>query len=193
MKLVAVLGSVTPPGRLSRGIEGCLTRAEAAGHVTELIDLADYRLEYADARPLAERGDDSELLVDKLLAADAVLLASPVYRASMTGALKNLLDLVPVDALMGKPCAIVAMGATPHHFLGVDSHLRDVLAWFGAWTLPTSVYLTNANFVDGVLAEEPASQLDLLVAGLAQLAGMELSVPAPLAAMSAPRAKVSSG
>jgi FMN reductase len=193
MKLVAVLGSVTPPGRLSRAVEGCLERADSAGHLVELIDLANYMVEYADARSLADRGDDSALLVDKLFAAEAVIFASPVYRASMTGALKNLLDLVPVDALMGKPCGIVAMGATLHHYLGVDSHLRDVLAWFGAVAAPTSVYLSNADFAEGVLTEGPAGQLDRLVEGLAQLASMSISSPTPLAAMSAPRAKVSSG
>jgi FMN reductase len=162
--------------------------------LVELIDLANYMVEYADARSLADRGDDSALLVDKLFAAEAVIFASPVYRASMTGALKNLLDLVPVDALMGKPCGIVAMGATLHHYLGVDSHLRDVLAWFGAVAAPpTSVYLSNADFAEGVLTEGPAGQLDRLVEGLAQLASMSISSPTPLAAMSAPRAKVSSG
>ena len=64
--------------------------------------------------------------------ADAVILASPVYRGSFTGALKNLLDHLPIEALTGKPVGIVAMGATNHHYLGVDWHLRDVLAWFGA-------------------------------------------------------------
>ena len=56
--------------------------------------------------------------------ADAVLMASPVYRGSYTGALKNLLDLTPVDALRNKPVGIVAMGATLHHYLGVDGQLR---------------------------------------------------------------------
>ena len=40
------------------------------------------------------------------------------------------------------------MGATQHHFLGVDWHLRDVLAWFGALVVPTSVYLVSADFVE---------------------------------------------
>jgi FMN reductase len=57
-----------------------------------------------------------------------VLLATPVYRGSLTGTLKNLLDHVPVGALQGKPVGIVAMGATDHHFLGAERHLRDVAA-----------------------------------------------------------------
>jgi len=41
-----------------------------------------------------------------------VLLATPIYRGSLTGALKNLLDHVPVSALRGTPVALVAMGAS---------------------------------------------------------------------------------
>src|SRR5262249_32367184 len=111
-------------------------------------------------------------VVGEIAAADAVLLASPVYRGSFTGALKNLLDLVPVEALRDKPVGIVAMGATLHHYLGVDWHLRAVLAWFGALTLPTSVYLESAHFKDGALADAAARAglLDL-VSGLLGMAG----------------------
>ena len=91
-----------------------------------------------------------------IAAADAVLLASPVYRASFTGALKNLLDLTPVEALRAKPVGIVAMGATLHHYLGVDWQLRAVLAWFGALVVPTSVYLESGHFQDGQLADPAA-------------------------------------
>jgi hypothetical protein len=64
--------------------------------------------------------------------ARAVVFAAPVYRASYPGVLKNLLDLLPVEALRAKPVGILAMGASAHHYLGVDTHLRAVLAWFGA-------------------------------------------------------------
>ena len=184
-RIVGILGSVTPPGRMNRAVEGAMQRAAARGLEVELIDLADVTIEYADARPLSERGDDSAAVVGKLSAADAVVLASPVYRASMTGALKNLLDLVPVEALMGKPVGIVAMGATQYHYLGVDHHLRDVLAWFGALVAPNSVYLASADFVDGVLNETGSKALDALLDTLAllseALAGKAEFGPAPLA------------
>jgi FMN reductase len=184
-RIVGILGSVTPPGRMNRAMEGAMQRAAARGHDVELVDLATLTIEFADARPLTERGDDSAEVVAKLAGADAVVLASPVYRASMTGALKNLLDLVPVEALIGKPVGIVAMGATQHHYLGVDSHLRDVMAWFGALVAPTSVYLTSADFVDGVLSDGAAESLDALLDTLAllsqSLAGKGDLGPLPLA------------
>ena len=58
------------------------------------------------------------------LAAGAVLIGAPVYRASFPGVLKNLLDIAPVEALQNKPVGILAMGGSAHHYLAVDTQLR---------------------------------------------------------------------
>jgi FMN reductase len=185
-RLVAVVGSVTPPGRLNRAIELALELARAQpGCETALVNLADHRIGFADGRPLDQLGDDSARVVGEIAAADAVLMASPVYRGSYTGALKNLLDLTPVDALRNKPVGIVAMGATLHHYLGVDGQLRSVLAWFGALVLPTSVYLESSHFKDGQLADAGArAGIADLVAALLAVAGSPRDQlgPPPLAA-----------
>jgi FMN reductase len=183
--LVAVVGSVTPPGRLNQAVELAVELARATpGSSVSLVNLADHRISFADGRPLDQLGDDSARVVGEIARADAVLLASPVYRGSFTGALKNLLDLIPVDALRNKPVGIVAMGATLHHYLGVDWHLRAVLAWFGALALPTSVYLESAHFKDGKLTDAAArAALGDLVTGLLATAGMPRQTlgPPPLA------------
>jgi FMN reductase len=184
-RIAAVLGSVTPPGRLNASLSAALKRANDAGHDVELLDLANLRLDFADGRPPAEHGDDSARVVEAISAAEVVVLASPVYRGTYTGALKNFLDLLPVEALLGKPVGIVAMGATTHHYLGVDFHLRDVLAWFGALVAPTSVYLSSADFNEGRPSEAAAQQLDGLIGTLTALAALAegfTPLPPPLSA-----------
>lgn len=187
MELLGVIGSTTPPGRLAGAVAGALERARLAGHAASPLDLGALSLSFADGRPLDELGDDSAAAVARLAAAEAVLLATPIYRASMTGSLKNFPDLAPVDALRGKPCAIVSMGATAHHYLGAESHLRDVLAWFGALVAPVAVYLQGTDFADGRPTEAAAAQLDELVVTLARMAaafprGATPPGPAPFAA-----------
>ena len=155
--LAAIVGAVTAPGRLNAAIAYAVEHASARPGVTaSLLSLADYRISFADGRPLDRFTDDTARVVAVLAEADAVLIASPVYRGSFTGALKNLLDLTPVDALRNKPIGIVAMGATLHHYLGVDWQLRAVLAWFGALVAPTSVYLESAHFHEGKLTDQGA-------------------------------------
>jgi len=184
-RLVAVVGSVTPPGRLRQAVEFTLGQARQSMPQleTSLIDLADYKVSFADGRPLEAYADDTAVIVARLEASDAVLLATPVYRATFTGALKNLLDLTPLEALQAKPVGIVAMGATLHHYLGADWQLRAVLSWFGALTLPTSVYLQSSHFSEGKLADETMiMELGQLTASLANLSHIDGNLgPPPLA------------
>jgi FMN reductase len=175
--LTAVLGSVTAPGRLHRAVAGALDRLDAGGARSTLLDLAELRIAFADGRPPAELGDDTAAAVGAIDGADAVLLATPVYRGSLTGALKNLLDHVPVEALEGKPCAIVAMGATLHHFLGAERHLRDLLSFYGAVPAPVASYLSGADFADGEPVERAATELDQLLADTVELARLLRSRP----------------
>jgi FMN reductase len=185
-RLVAVVGAVTPPGRLTAAVQDAVDLAAAQPGVSStLVNLAEHRISFADGRPLEGFADDTGRAVSALGEADAVLLASPVYRGSFTGALKNFLDLAPLEALRAKPVGIVAMGATPHHYLGVDWHLRAVLAWFGALVVPTSVYLDSSHFRDGKLADAGAraALADLVRALLAMTSySRDRMGPPPLAA-----------
>lgn len=179
-RLVVVLGSVTPPGRLLKAVQWMAATADEQqpGLSPRLLNLADYRISFADGRPLDQLTDDTPAVVTAISEADAVIFASPVYRASFTGALKNLLDLIPVEGLRGKPCGIVAMGAGQHHYLGVDWQLRSVLAWFGALVAPTSVYIAGSDFTDGELSEAARTDLAALATTVLRLqAGLSGGAP----------------
>jgi FMN reductase len=184
IQLTAVVGSVTPPGRLRRAVDEALARAHGAE--TELIDLAEREIAFADGRPAAELGDDTAAVIAEIAQADAVLLATPIYRGSLTGALKNLLDHVPVAALQGTPVALVSMGGSDHHYLGAERHLRDVLSFFGAHPLPTAVYLSSRDFTDGRPSQRAEDALDAVISSAVSLAGALRERPAlgpmPLAA-----------
>jgi FMN reductase len=170
--LVVLLGSVPPPGRLHRAIATATTHAveRHPGLDATILDLAELSIAFADGRPPADLGDDTARVVDALAAADAVLLATPVYRGSLTGALKNLLDHVPVAALRDTSVGIASMGASDHHFLGAERHLRDVLSFFGAVVAPNAAYLTSRDFADGVPADAAFGRLGTLVDTLLLLA-----------------------
>jgi FMN reductase len=189
IRLLIVLGSVTAPGRLRRALESAIDRSAGEDWIdAELVDLADYRLELVGRE--GEPDDDRAELIARIADADAVVFATPVYRGSFTGALKNLLDATPVEALESKPVGIVAMGASQHHFLGAERHLRDVLAFFGALLAPVAVYLTSADFEEGEPTARASAALGELVGGVSSIA---LALPAawklgpePLAARKVP-------
>jgi FMN reductase len=156
--LLMIIGAATPPGRLAAAIAMAAeaARADAGDIVPDILSLAETPIEICDGRSLDAYGETTRQAVARIASATAVLIGAPVYRASFPGVLKNLLDIAPVEALQGKPVGIVAMGGSPHHYLAVDTQLRQVLAWFGALLAPTSVYLTGGDFRDGQLASEAA-------------------------------------
>ena len=191
-KLLAIHGTVTRPGRLYGAIEAALSGltgrlvGQEAPEVATL-HLGDYRMSFADGRPLSEYDDDTQVVVERVVQADMYLIASPVFRASFTGALKNLLDHIPVEGLQGKVCGLVVMGATDHHYLSVDTQLRPVLAWFGVHSLPGAVYLQSRHFQDGQLADSQAvADLQALAVSVVELSDAirsgGYSGPPPLAA-----------
>ena len=73
--------------------------AEEAGGRVEKIFLADYRIDYfseVDEQRVGDRAgeaeDDVPMLVDKMVRADVIVLASPVYYMNITGQLKTFID-----------------------------------------------------------------------------------------------------
>ena len=183
--LLMVVGAATPPGRLAAAIAVAAEAARTAGVAVDILNLAETRTEICDGRPLEAYGKATRQAVGRIAAAAAVLIAAPVYRASFPGVLKNLLDIVPVEALQNKPVGIVAMGGSPHHYLAVDSQLRAVLAWFGALVAPTGVYLTGGDFRDGRLTSDSArNDLAALTGTLITLMRLDPASlgPLPLAA-----------
>lgn len=185
--LLAIHGTVTRPGRLYQAIEAALSGVGSDGATSvDTLHLGDHRISFADGRPLEAYDDDTQAVVERVNAADMYLIATPVFRASFTGALKNLLDHVPVEGLYGKACGLIGMGTTDHHYLSIDMQLRPVMAWFGAHVLPGMVYLQSRHFQDGQLSDPQAiADLQSLARSVVALhrtaSGNDLTGPSPLA------------
>ncbi|WP_419876048.1 NADPH-dependent FMN reductase [Candidatus Pristimantibacillus sp. PTI5] len=77
--------------------------------------------------------------------ADAVIIASPVYKASFTGVLKTFLDLLPQKGLDGKIIAPLFIGGTIAHLLSIDYSLKPVLASMGAKIYVSGVYAVDSQ------------------------------------------------
>jgi FMN reductase len=172
---------------MHRALDGAIERAAARGTSADLLDLGRLKLGFADGTPVEDLDDDTAATIEAIEAATALIVATPVYRGSLTGSLKNLFDLTPVPALQGKVVGLLAMGASDHHFLGAERHLRDVLAFFGAVVMPVAVYLNNRDFEDGVPTDRAETVLDELFTAVAATAVAlseveDLPQPTPLAA-----------
>jgi FMN reductase len=92
-------------------------------------------------------------IIDAIEQADALIVGTPVYKGTYTGLFKHAFDLADPRALVGKPVLLTATGGGPRHALVAEHALRPLFGFFEALTVPTAVYASDADFVDGQLAE----------------------------------------
>jgi FMN reductase len=89
---------------------------------------------------------DHRRIWDAVFSCDALVVGTPVYKASYTGLLKHFFDLLDPALLAAKPVIVCATGKAPQHALVIDHQVRPLFAFFRAWTLPTGIYATDADF-----------------------------------------------
>jgi FMN reductase len=100
-----------------------------------------------------------EAAVAAASAASILVLASPVYRATVAGALKAFLDRFPTGGLAGVAVVLVATAAVPEHYLSLDTSGRALVASLEGWTVPTVVYATSGEIVDGKVSDAVRERL----------------------------------
>jgi FMN reductase len=110
---------------------------EASAQIVELGPLA---VDIAQATVAGFPGEKLQAAIDRLAAADAVIAATPVYKAGISGLFKAFVDVLDNDLLVAKPVLLSATGGTGRHALVIDDQMRPLFAFMRALTLPTSVY-----------------------------------------------------
>src|SRR5215216_2027642 len=117
--------------------------------------------------------------LDEIEAADAILIATPEYNASVPGGLKNALDWAsrpfPDNVLKGKPSAVIGASTGLFGAVWAQAEVRKALKASGAHVLDSElpVGLADAAFAgDGTLADpELTARLGDLVSDLVREVG----------------------
>jgi FMN reductase len=149
-RIVGFSGSTHRPSK-SRALVGALAEAVAARQPVDiqLLDLLDGGPELGAAYTPNDLNSRAAALIRALAEADALIVASPVSKGSYTGLFKHVFDLVDPAALADRPVIVAATGGGHRHALVVEHQLRPLFGFFGAHTIPTSVYASDAEFSDG--------------------------------------------
>ena len=120
----------------------------------ELLSIGELDVQFCDGRDPAKYEGDSKMVIEKIIEADALIFGTPMYRGTYTGLLKNVFDLIPNDALRGKPVGLIATGGSDHHYLALEHELKPLLGFFLAHAMPGNVYANNAHYENGDLVSE---------------------------------------
>lgn len=121
---------------------------------TELLAIGDFNLEFSDGRPLSEYNLDTQFVINKVLEADAIIIASPTYQTSIPGALKNIFDLLPMHALNNKIASIIITAASPMYFLMAEQQLKPILNYMGAHVVNKYIYIQDCDFENNVIVNQ---------------------------------------
>lgn len=114
-------------------------------------------------------------VIDRMTAADALIVVTPVFSASYSGLLKSFFDVLDTTALEGLPVLMGATGGSARHSLMLDHAMRPLFSYLRARVVPTAVYASSEDWGAG---EEGAPALNARISRAAdELAAMVSGSP----------------
>ena len=147
LKFVAVSGAPNAPSKTEALLDSILAQLQQHIHIeVKYVKLSQigHLLNGAARRDLL--APEVQLALNQIEAADALIVASPVYRASYTGLFKHLFDYIDQFALVDKPVLLAATGGSDRHALVIDHQFRPLFSFFQSQTLPIGVFATDQDF-----------------------------------------------
>lgn len=89
------------------------------------IDLRERKLEFCDGRELSEYGEEIQQDAEYIKKADYVVIGFPIYHASISGVLKNYIDVI-ASAFCEKQLILLCVGKNPHHQIAYEHFLESM-------------------------------------------------------------------
>lgn len=147
MKIVALSGSQV--GSKTRTAINAAVKALSDKYPeveTTLIDLAEYNLVFSDGRNYLDYDGDTGYVTKTIMEADAIIIGTPVFQASIPATLKNIFDLLPVNAFRDKVVSMLVTAGSSKHYLVADLQLKPILAYMKAQMVQTFVFIEEEDF-----------------------------------------------
>lgn len=135
-----------------------------------LIDLAEYDIQFSDGRNYLEYQGDTGYVTQTIMDADAIVIGTPIFQASIPATLKNIFDLLPVNAFRDKVVSIFATAGSQKHYLIVEQQLKPILSYMKAQIVQTYVFIEEKDFQrKEIINEDVFFRIDRLVEDTAVL------------------------
>jgi FMN reductase len=157
--VVSVSGSLSRPSRTSALVSAVLDSIQELEDVNiRSYELADIGPGLFAASSFDRLSGQSREIIEDIEGADLIVVGTPVYRGSYTGAFKHVFDLARHDRLRGTPIILTATGGDLSHSLVTEHELRPLFGFFNALSLPTALYATETDFNNYALVSDAMKQ-----------------------------------
>lgn len=120
---------------------------------TDILDLYALDIDFYNERPREQYNADTQTAYEKILRADGYIFSMPVYSYTMSGALKNLIDLSS-DAMTGKYAGILCTSNGPKSYLASLDLMRVLSAEAHVTTVQPVVHAYPESFKNKAIYDE---------------------------------------
>lgn len=160
VKIVGFAGSLRSDSYSQQALRIAADRISALGAEVEILDLREMNLPFCDGGKDYPEYPDVERLRQAVRQADGVVMVTPEYHGSVSGVLKNALDLMGFEEFTDKVTGFISvLGGQPNS--NALNDLRTIARWVHAWTIPEQVAIGQAwkafdaegNLVDEALSK----------------------------------------
>lgn len=160
VKIVGIAGSLRADSYSQMALKIAADKVQALGAEVEILDLRQMDLPFCNGGDEYPNHPDVQRLQAAFSNADGLILVSPEYHGSVSGVLKNALDLMSFEQLAGKVAGFITIlgGQSNSNTL---NDLRLILRWVHAWSIPEQIAIGQAwqAFTpEGQLSDEKLSQ-----------------------------------
>ena len=167
IRITGVSGSMSPDSTTRKALAIALSGAAEYDVDTTLVELRDFNLVFCGSVPQDDYPPDVFKLRQAIRDSQGIILATPEYHGSLTGALKNMLDLMCIDDFETKIIGLV--GVAGGHMGAINSlnTMKTICRNLHCWVLPQEVSIANSGdaFNDDGSAKDPAIEERLLNIG----------------------------
>lgn len=160
VKIVGIGGSLRADSYSQIALELAAKRVEVLGAEVEVLDLRRMNLPFCNGEDNYPDYPDVEKLQNTVKAADGLILSTPEYHGSLSGVLKNALDLMSFEQLDNKVTGLISvLGGQPNS--NALNDLRVIMRWVHGWVIPEQIAIGQAWKAfspDGKILDEKLSQ-----------------------------------
>ncbi|MGJ3252972.1 MAG: NADPH-dependent FMN reductase [Elainellaceae cyanobacterium] len=159
VNIVGIGGSLRPDSYSYLALELAAQRVIALGASVEILDLRTMNLPFCNGGNDYPDYPDVARLRQAVQRADGLILATPEYHGSVSGVIKNALDLMSFDELSDKVTGVISVLGGQSNSNALND-LRLIMRWVHGWVIPEQIAIGQAwnAFDDGKLVDEKLSQ-----------------------------------
>ena len=136
IRVVGLSGSLRPRSFTRLAVQEALKGAAEMGATAEYFDLRSCRIACDGNTEDGAYPDSVYRLRSAIKGAQGIILGTPEYHGSVSGVLKNALDLMGFEEFQGKMLGLIGISAGPMGGIHALASLRTIGRHLHAWVVP---------------------------------------------------------